>query len=102
VGFKITQHSRDAWLMNSLITFFGCGRVEGHPLGLAVDFVVTKLSDIGQIILFFEKYPIRGSKAKNFSDFCKVVELMKNKTHLTDDGLDQIQKIKSGMNSLRK
>jgi pentatricopeptide repeat protein len=66
--------------MNSLVTFFGCGRVEPYYLGSAVNFVVTKFSDITEkIIPFFDKYPLRGSKAKDFSDFCKVVELMKKK-----------------------
>ena len=31
----------------------------------------------------------------------KVVILMKNKAHLTREGLDQIRKIKSGMNTIR-
>jgi hypothetical protein len=31
-------------------------------------------------------------------DFCKVVELMKNKAHLTSEGLEDIRKIKSRMN----
>jgi hypothetical protein len=26
-GFQITQHNRDALLINSFITFFDCGRV---------------------------------------------------------------------------
>lgn len=64
---------------------------------------MTKFSDITEkIIPFFDKYPLRGSKAKDFSDFCKVVELMKKKAHLTDEGLNEIKKIKSGMNSLRE
>jgi len=51
-----------------------------------------------KIIPFFSKYPIEGVKAKDFDDFCKVAELMKSKVHLTSDGLEQIRKIKSGMN----
>jgi hypothetical protein len=34
-------------------------------------------------------------------DFGKVVELMKNKAHLTSEGLEEIRKIKSGMNTGR-
>ncbi len=103
VGFQITQHSRDIELMNSIVAFLGCGRVEPHYQGSAVNFVVTKLSDIiEKIIPLFSKYPLIGSKAKDFSDFCKVVELMKNKSHLTTEGLDEINKIKSTMNRGRK
>ena len=44
------------------------------------------------------KYPIMGVKAADFQDWCKVAELMKTKKHLTPEGLDQIRKIKAGMN----
>ena len=60
---------------------------------------VTKFDDIvNKIIPFFKKYPILGVKALDFADFCKAAELMKNKAHLTKDGLEKIRKIKAGMN----
>ena len=66
-------------------------------------FVVRKLSDITNIIIpFFDKYPIFGVKAKDFEDFKKVAELMKNKAHLTPEGLEKIRLIKAGMNRGRK
>ena len=66
----------------------------------------------------FDKYPLLtpgvGNKKFNFQDFCKVAELMKDKAHLTDSppllggnhpvgdsGLEQIRKIKAGMNTGR-
>lgn len=98
VGFQITQHSRDALLIKSLITLFDCGRVEPYSRGPAVNlnFVVSKFSDITEKILpFFYQYPLIGSKAQDFTDFCKVVSLMKSKAHLTKGGLEEIRKIKS-------
>lgn len=41
-------------------------------------------------------------KHLDFLDFCRVALLMKDKVHLTEEGLHQIQKIKSGMNSNRE
>ena len=38
----------------------------------------------------------------DFIDFCEIALLMKNKIHLTQDGLEQIRKIKAGMNKERK
>jgi len=81
----------------------GCGRYRERIGGLAGDFNVSKLSDLTEkIIPFFDKYPIRGVKALDFADFKAVAELMLNKEHLTESGLKKIQKIKAGMNSLRK
>jgi hypothetical protein len=66
-------------------------------------FKVTKFSDIANIIIpFFKKHPIPGVKSKDFNDFCLVAELIKNKEHLTEEGLNRIRKIKTGMNTGRK
>ena len=70
---------------------------------------MTKFSDIEQKILpFFEKYPIlvrsaeRGAvKSKDFLDLSKIAGLMKNKEHLTFEGLNKIRQIQSNMNSKR-
>jgi len=65
-------------------------------------FVVTKLSDItGKIIPFFQENEIVGVKLKDFQDWCKVVNLMKDKQHLTPSGLEKIKDIVSCMNKNR-
>jgi hypothetical protein len=100
--FQIAQHSRDTQLMESIVTILGCGRIEAYSQGPAVNLVVTKFKDItDKIIPFFDKYPLQGVKALEFSDFKRVANLMKNKAHLTKEGLAKIRSIKSGMNFLR-
>ena len=53
------------------------------------------------IIPLFKKYPILGEKSKDFSDLCEVLEMIKDKKHLTEEGLEQIRLIKAGMNTGR-
>jgi len=61
-------------------------------------FTVSKFSDLFQIIIpFFSKYPLQGSKNLDFMDFCKIVNLMQSKSHLTIEGIEQIRQIKVGM-----
>lgn len=61
-----------------------------------------KLSDLtDKIIPFFNKYPIQGVKAKDFNDFSIVSEMIKEKKHLTQEGLNKIHKIKAEMNTAR-
>jgi len=97
--FKLTQHSRDEQLMKSLVSYFGCGRYvacDNRDLG---QFVVTKFLDLtDKIIPLFQEYPVQGVKHLDFLDFVKVAEIMKEKGHLTERGLDQI---KAGMNKGR-
>lgn len=98
--FKITQNNRDEQLMKNFISYFQAGR--HYNIGDALDFRVTKLSDIAdKIIPFFDKYPIIGVKSQDYDDFKRVAELMKNKVHLTPEGLEEIRIIKAGMNSGR-
>ena len=101
----LTQHNRDTYLIKSFVNFFKCGKINEASLkrGDAIYFTVQKLSYLINIIIpFFDQYPIRGVKPKDFQDFHHVAELMSSKKHLTRDGLDQILKIKNGMNTNRK
>ena len=98
--FHIVQHSKDIELMEMLISTLGCGRIELRLNQSAVYFVVTNFKDVFEkIIPLFNKYPIKGVKALDFADFKKVLGLMHNKEHLTEQGLSKIQSIKLSMNS---
>ena len=102
INFNIVQHIRDSSLLMKIQRCLGCGNIFQIPEKSRTNFVVTNLTDIIEIILpIFSKYPLQGTKKLNLVDFCKVVELMKNKAHLTFEGLEEIKRIKSGMNTGR-
>lgn len=72
--FSLTQHSRDADLMKNIISYLECGRYSLRKNQLAGDIEVTKFSDLyKKIIPFFSKYPIKGEKSEDFSDFCSAL-----------------------------
>jgi len=99
--FKLTQHSRDEQLMRSLVDYLGCGNV--YVDCTVVDYRISKFDDMTDKLLpFFQKYPIQGVKLLDYFDFVSVIELMKKKVHLMEEGLEQIRKIKSGMNRGRQ
>jgi hypothetical protein len=104
--FSIGQHRRDEQLLIALIEYLDCGRVQ-KKLNKKYnteffEFRVEKFKDIDQkIIPFFVKYSIEGQKLLDFQDFCKVSDLINNKVHVTIEGLNQIRKIKEGMNRRR-
>ena len=99
--FNISQHFRDEQLIRSLIKYFECGKIQKN--GENFEFRVRKFGDITEkIIPFFSKHRIRGVKALDFANWCKAAELMKDKKHLTAEGLEEIRKIKAGMNRGRK
>ena len=99
--FEIGQHLRDHILLVSFISFFNAGSVIKYKN--ASFYRVTKFDDIvNKIIPFFKKYKIIGVKALDFKDFCQVAKLIKQKKHLTKEGLQEIRKIKAGYNTGRK
>lgn len=100
--YQVTQHVRDSALVQNFTEFFGCGNFTVRSNKIACDFVVSNFSDIRKIIIpFFDKYPLLGVKAQNYADFKKAVKIMEVKGHLTSSGLEEIIKIKAGMNSGR-
>ena len=100
--FQLTQHKRDEQLMKSLIEYFDCGNL--YKDRECLTFIVTKFSDIYEkIIPFFNKHIVVGEKLLNFTDWCRVAEIVKSKGHLTEEGLDMVIKaIKAGMNTGRE
>lgn len=101
LSFQITQNERDIELIRSLVSFFGCGRLvvnEKHN-GSKVNFNVTKFSEIQELIIpFFLKHKILGVKFLDFEDWRRAGEIVKNKGHLSIEGLDEIFKLKTGIN----
>lgn len=96
--FQITQHVRDEQLIKSLIAYLDCGTIyKTSTTPNEINFIVTKFSEIiGKIIPFFQSNrPINGVKALDFLDWCRVAKMMKEKKHLTKEGLEQIKKNKS-------
>jgi hypothetical protein len=68
----------------------------------SVSLQVIKFSDISDIIIpFFKEYPIQGQKYLDFLDFIKIVNILKNKEHLTSEGFNNILNIKASMNERR-
>ena len=92
----------DYKLISKLVNILNCGSVLVNSNNSGVEFMVNRLSDINEIIIpLFQKYNLISIKNRDFEDFCKIVELMKNKEHLTNEGLEKIILIKSVMNRRR-
>ena len=98
--FILTQHTRDEDLLKSLISTLNCGRYI-PKIGYG-EFVVEKFTDVNdKIIPIFEEFKLQGVKSKNYADFKRAALLIKNKAHLTREGIDNIKKIKGTMNKNR-
>jgi hypothetical protein len=98
--FNLTQHARDEELMRVIANYFEAGTV--YLNRNAYVFRVVNFTElINKILPFFKDNLIQGIKYFDYLDFLKAVEIVREKKHLTLEGLEDIQKIKNGMNSRR-
>jgi len=87
--------------MNSIAKTLRCVYVYKHSKN-GVVFTISTFKDIyNRIIPLLDKHQIKGIKYLNFKDFCMTAELINDKIYLTSEGLEQIHKIKLGMNKSR-
>jgi hypothetical protein len=100
--FSLTQHIRDEELLKDIVTYLNCGRYYKSPTRNEGQYLVTVFSDIkDKLIPFLNEYPLLGTKRDDYLDFAQIVELIKSKAHLTDEGLERIKLIQSNMNGKR-
>jgi len=95
--FNLTQSKLDYELFIEIQKYLGIGKVYKNREN--VTFVVKSIDEIVEILLpLFDKHPLRGSKLAGYNIF-KVVSLMiKEKKHLTVEGLIQILNLSYFMN----
>ena len=102
--FHIAQHSKDLELMELLSRFFNCGKVaiRSNISTPRCDFIVQDTSLLlDKVISHFNIYPLLNLKQKDYLCFREALLLIKDKRHLTREGLDKIKSLNLEMNSNR-
>ncbi len=89
--------------MELIIHYLGAGRLERDSRKPVLYLVITKFSEVNQIVIpFFNQYPICGIKHLDYLDWCRIANLIESGAHLTNEGLAEIRRIKDGINTGRK
>ena len=68
----------------------------------ALSLSITSLNSLKPLIVYFNAYPLRGNKYKDFLDWEKIYYLMLSKEHLTELGREKIKTLLLNMNSKRQ
>jgi LAGLIDADG endonuclease len=90
---------RDLELIKQFQEFFNCGIIVLNKTRQKASFRVNSLQELINIIIpHFLHYPLLTQKAADFILFTKIVELMNDNVHLTENGLQQIINLKASMN----
>ena len=96
--FTVVQHERDILVLHALKKYFDCGSVDPNH-GDRKAFRIRGYENSARCVIpFFEKHKLKTKKRIDFEKFREVILLMKDKKHLTLEGLSTIRKIADQMN----
>lgn len=98
-SFSLSLNERDRVLLGGLQAFFGCGAIRQSKGDRTFKYEARSTSElIGNVLPHFERYPLRGNKARSFRAFSSVCEMIEQGDHLKRDGLREIVCIACRMN----
>ncbi len=99
--FVVTQGQKSLNVLEDIKSFFDCGSIfvnrrhDNHRENI-YRFCIRSLQDLHEkVIPFFKDNQLRTSKRHDFTLFCEVVEMMRNRHHLTPEGLEKIRQLKN-------
>lgn len=94
--FSIGLHKKDEDILRSIQSTLGIGKI--YPQGKqGVQFRVESKKELFILIEHFDKYPLITKKSKYFLWFKKAIFWIKNREHLTKEGLLKLVSLKALM-----
>jgi hypothetical protein len=96
-NFSIHIHIKDIILLESIRNTLGVGKVRKNSSSSVV-FRVDNIQEIQVIVDHFTRYPLIGFKVSDFLLFKQCYDLIKQKQHLTQEGLRKIVALKCNLN----
>lgn len=105
--FRVSQNPQGRRILEAFRERLGCGTIKpNHRFSLTdrtLVFVVRDQQDLlSKVVPFFECYPIRSDKRIEFERFKAILLMIREKKHLTREGLIEIVNIASEMNTKTK
>lgn len=95
-SFEIGLNNKDLFILNHIKSYFGIGNCILKADGSCV-YYVQSIKDLAVIINHFDKYPLITQKRADYLLFKMAVNLIKNKEHLTMEGLRKIVSIRASI-----
>ena len=104
--FHVSQNRERAEVLELIQKVLGCGYIKtNHPGNSRDQTVVLVVRNrqglVERVMPFFERFPLRSSKQREFQTFATIVRAMERGEHLTKRGMTQILKQAFAMNGGR-
>ena len=90
-SFSLSLNERDRDLLGDLQAYFGCGWIRESKRDRTFKYEARSIRDLTDDILpHFERFPLRGCKARSCAGFSRVCRMIEQGDHLQRDGLREI------------
>ena len=104
MGFSVKIRAVDRIVLVRLLEYFKCGGIyiqnDRRPKhALCYRYEVNGKDNLKNVIIpFFKRYPFQTvTKQQDFKLFSQILDLVDKKQHLTDQGLEKIEQLRSKM-----
>jgi hypothetical protein len=89
---------KDLAILEEIKKTLGVGKIYKDTERKTVQYKVESIKDLQIIIEHFEKYPLVTDKLSDFLIFKNCYNIIKNKEHLTKEGILKLVGLKSSLN----
>ena len=98
--FNVSQ--KELYILAQLKQLLGCGRLQSRKDGVYYYVVSNPRSLVERVIPFFDHFSFLSQhKKKNFNIFKQIAQMVMQKQHLNDEGLQTILKLREKLNQRR-
>ena len=106
--FEIELRADDRNILERILVTFGCGKIydcsyERYGWYPHVKYKITSTRDMRNYLFpFLDQYPLQAKKAEVYKLFKKIVMMVREKKHLSDQGFSMIVKLRDKIRALGK
>ena len=102
-SFSLSLNEKDLGLLEELRAYFECGWIRESKSDRTFKYESRSTPELVEYIVpHFERYPLRGAKARSFQGFSDVCRMIEQGDHLQRSGLIEIVGIASELNLGRR
>jgi hypothetical protein len=96
-AFLIKLHVKDILILEKIKNTLGVGTIRKTGINI-VTYTVESFRELLVIIDHFDKYPLITCKVSDYLLFKQCFEIIKQKEHLTNEGILKLVNLKSSLN----
>ncbi len=90
-SFSLSLNEKDLGLLEGLQAFFGCGWIRESKNDRTFKYEARSIGDLtNKILPHFERFPLRGDKARSCAGFSRVCRMIEQGDHLQCQSLREI------------